>query len=40
MSTAAAPSHETTLLVRDECLCLHVRRAARALSRRFDDAFR
>jgi DNA-binding MarR family transcriptional regulator len=34
------PSRETTLLVRDSCLCLHVQRAARALARRFDDAFR
>lgn len=31
---------ETTLEVRDSCLCLHARRAARALSRRFDEAFR
>ena len=31
---------ETTLLVRDRCLCLHVQRAARALARRFDDALR
>ena len=31
---------ETTLLVRDSCLCLHVQRAARALARRFDDALR
>ena len=31
---------ERTLAVRDACLCLHTRRAARALSRRFDDAFR
>jgi len=30
----------TTLHVRDNCLCLHVRRAARALARRFDDALR
>ncbi|MFH1805739.1 MAG: MarR family transcriptional regulator [Pseudomonadota bacterium] len=30
----------TTLLVRDSCLCLHVRRAARSVARRFDDAFR
>lgn len=30
---------ETTLLVRDACLCLHVQRAARALARRFDQAF-
>jgi len=33
-------SFETTLLVRDTCLCLHVQRAARALARRFDDALR
>jgi DNA-binding MarR family transcriptional regulator len=31
---------ETTLAVRDCCLCLHVQRAARALARRFDDALR
>src|SRR6202046_5542477 len=31
---------ETTLLVRDCCLCLHVQRAARALARRFDEALR
>jgi DNA-binding MarR family transcriptional regulator len=30
----------TTLLVRDNCLCLHVQRAARALARRFDVALR
>ena len=29
-----------TLHVRDHCLCLHAQRAARALSRRFDEAFR
>jgi DNA-binding MarR family transcriptional regulator len=40
MSTPAKPSYETTLLVRDACLCLHVQRAARALARRFDDALR
>lgn len=32
--------HEITLMVRDHCLCLHVQRAARALARRFDEAFR
>jgi DNA-binding MarR family transcriptional regulator len=32
--------YETTLLVRDCCLCLHVQRAARALARRFDEALR
>ena len=34
------PPFETTLEVRDVCLCLHVQRAARALARRFDDALR
>lgn len=34
------PSRNTTRLVRDSCLCLHVQRAARTLARRFDDAFR
>lgn len=29
-----------TRQVRDNCLCLHVQRAARALARRFDDALR
>lgn len=32
--------HETTLHVRDACLCLATQRAARALARRFDAAFR
>lgn len=40
MSRAMEPSYETTLLVRDRCLCLYVQRAARALARHFDDAFR
>jgi len=31
---------EATLVVRDNCLCLHVQRAARALARRFDEALR
>lgn len=31
---------ETTLLVRDTCLCLHAQRTARALARRFDQAMR
>jgi DNA-binding MarR family transcriptional regulator len=34
------PSYDTTLEVRDACLCLHVQRGARALARRFDEAFR
>jgi DNA-binding MarR family transcriptional regulator len=40
MSNETADSFETTLLVRDACLCLHAQRAARALARRFDEAFR
>ena len=32
--------YETTLHVRDHCLCLHAQRAARALARHFDEAFR
>jgi len=32
--------YATTRMVRDCCLCLHVQRAARALARRFDEAFR
>jgi len=31
---------ETTIEVRDACLCLHTQRAARALARRFDEALR
>jgi DNA-binding MarR family transcriptional regulator len=31
---------QTTLEVRDTCLCLHLQRAARLLARRFDDALR
>ncbi|MCO5091830.1 MarR family winged helix-turn-helix transcriptional regulator [Bosea sp. (in: a-proteobacteria)] len=31
---------ETTLMVRDACLCLHAQRAARALARRFDLALK
>src|SRR3954462_1362864 len=40
MSTASPVPFETTLHVRDTCLCLHTQRAARALSRRFDEAMR
>jgi DNA-binding MarR family transcriptional regulator len=40
MANVRGPSFETTLLVRDACLCLHVQRTARALARRFDDALR
>ena len=40
MSSKNLLPYETTLLVRDCCLCLHVQRAARALGRRFDEALR
>jgi DNA-binding MarR family transcriptional regulator len=35
-----AVSFETTLHVRDHCLCLAAQRAARTLARRFDEALR
>lgn len=38
-STAPLP-FERTLHVRDSCLCLYLQRAARAVGRRFDEAFR
>ena len=40
MPVARKPTFETTLVVRDACLCLHLQRAARALARRFDAALR
>jgi DNA-binding MarR family transcriptional regulator len=40
MARVRNPSYETTIQVRDSCLCLHVQRAARALARRFDAALR
>ena len=40
MSSEKSLPFETTILVRDCCLCLHVQRAARALGRRFDEALR
>ena len=40
MSSSNVLPLETTLLVRDTCLCLHVQRAARALARRFDEVLR
>jgi DNA-binding MarR family transcriptional regulator len=40
MSKPEDVAFETTLLVRDTCLCLHAQRAARALARRFDEALR
>jgi DNA-binding MarR family transcriptional regulator len=40
MSRVAIVPFQTTLRVRDCCLCLHAQRAARALARRFDEALR
>ena len=40
MSTDEPVSCAAAALVRDTCLCLHLQRAARAVGRRFDDAFR
>jgi DNA-binding MarR family transcriptional regulator len=40
MQMTVIPSFETTILVRDTCLCLHAQRAARALARRFDVALK
>ena len=40
MSTRSQLPVGTTHLVRDTCFCLHAQRAARALARRFDEAFR
>lgn len=40
MSNRDGPPYETTLMVRDTCLCLHLQRAARSIARLFDDALR
>ncbi len=40
MSNRSDFSFDTTIHIRDACLCLHVQRAARALARRFDEALR
>src|ERR1700751_4820660 len=40
MARVRGTPYETTILVRDSCLCLHVLRAARVLARRFDNALR
>jgi DNA-binding MarR family transcriptional regulator len=40
MSKTGDIPFETTLLVRDTCLCLHAQRVARALARRFDEVLR
>ena len=40
MSNREPLPFETTILVRDTCLCLHLQRAARAMARRFDELLR
>ena len=40
MSVLEELPYDVTPRVRDNCVCLHVQRAARALARRFDDALR
>ena len=40
MSKHDLVTRDQTLFVRDHCLCLAAQRAARALSRRFDEVFR
>ena len=40
VSKSEPVSFQTTLHVRDHCLCLAAQRAARALARRFDEALR
>src|SRR5579864_3019252 len=40
MSKSVDLPFEITLEIRDACLCLHIQRAARAVGRRFDAAFR
>lgn len=40
MSKNDCPTFDDTHRVRDECLCLHVLRAARVLARRYDEALK
>ena len=40
MSKRAITATSVTHQIRDTCLCLHVQRAARAVTRRYDDALR
>lgn len=40
MSNQPAVPYQTTLHVRDHCLCLAAQRAARTLARRFDEALK
>src|SRR5215467_4664700 len=40
MSNHLALPYETTITVRDSCLCLHLQQAVRAVARRFDASLR
>lgn len=40
MTERSAFPYDSTLHVRDTCLCMHLQRTARAVARRFDEAFR
>ena len=40
MSSGDRVPFETTIEIRDACLCLHLQRAARATARRFDETLR
>lgn len=40
MSNRVVLPFETTIKVRDTCLCLHLQRAARTVARRFDELLR
>ena len=40
MSNPKELTYDIACVVRDDCLCLHLQRAARATARRFDTAFR
>jgi len=40
MSNSPALPYETTITVRDSCLCLHLQQAVRAVARRFDATLR
>jgi len=40
MSIRQTVPFETTLHVRDTCICLHLQRAARMIARRFDESLR
>jgi DNA-binding MarR family transcriptional regulator len=40
MSKTEQLTYALTLHVRDHCLCMHARRAARAMARRYDEALR